>query len=90
VGQVTTIGLDVAKSTFQAHGVDSTGEVYPATAFDAGTGGSILREASTLFGWNRRLCDSHHWARELRKLTTSSISIVASDQIGCIDMLEMR
>ena len=27
MGQVTTIGLDIAKSVFQVHGVDATGEV---------------------------------------------------------------
>ena len=27
MGQVITIGLDIAKSVFQAHGVDAAGEV---------------------------------------------------------------
>ena len=27
MGQVSTIGLDIAKSTFQVHGVDASGEV---------------------------------------------------------------
>src|SRR5688500_2191652 len=27
MGQITTIGLDIAKSIFQVHGVDATGEV---------------------------------------------------------------
>ena len=27
MGQVATIGLDIAKSVFQVHGVDGTGEV---------------------------------------------------------------
>jgi transposase len=27
MGQITTIGLDIAKSIFQVHGVDVTGEV---------------------------------------------------------------
>ena len=27
MGQVMTIGLDLAKSVFQVHGVDATGEV---------------------------------------------------------------
>ncbi|MGO9392114.1 MAG: hypothetical protein ACLP2E_18105, partial [Rhodoblastus sp.] len=31
-GQVITIGLDIAKSVFQVHGVDAAGEVVMKTA----------------------------------------------------------
>jgi len=36
--QVTTIGLDIAKSTFQVHGVDGGGEAFfDAVSHPAGT-----------------------------------------------------
>ena len=35
---VTTIGLDIAKSVFQVHGVDASGEVRDAAAGEASAG----------------------------------------------------
>ena len=55
--RVTTIGLDIAKSTFQVHGLDASGEVILTATFDAGTRGAVFREGGTLLGWNRGLCD---------------------------------
>ena len=40
---VTTIGLDIAKSVFQVHGVDAEGKV-------AGPSPALLQEASALRG----------------------------------------
>jgi len=68
MGEVTTIGLDVAKSVFQIHGVDAAGTVVvrkrisPAKVLEFF---SIL--PSCLVGLEA--CPSgHHWSRELRAL----------------------
>ena len=66
--QVTTIGLDLAKNIFQAHGITDEGEV----AFNR-----PLRRAQVLTFFKRlepcligmEACGtSHHWARELSQL----------------------
>ena len=33
MGEVTTIGLDIAKSVFQVHGIDAEGAVLTESAF---------------------------------------------------------
>jgi len=68
VGELTTIGLDIAKSVFQVHGVDAEGRV-------------VIRQRLTrrrLLPFFTKLprcrvgieacATSHHWARELRGL----------------------
>ncbi len=32
MSEIVTIGLDIAKSVFQVHGVDAAGQVCPASA----------------------------------------------------------
>jgi transposase len=68
MGQVITIGLDLAKSVFQVHGVDAAGEVVFRRK---------LRRAQLLrFFAQQPACrvgmeacaSSHHWARELTAL----------------------
>jgi transposase len=66
--QVTTIGLDIAKSVFQVHGVDRHGKV--------GLRRRLARAKVLAFFANLPCCvvgleacgGAHHWARELRKL----------------------
>lgn len=63
MGQVVTIGLDLAKSVFQVHGVDAAGEVVVrrqirrAQLFFA-------RQPSCLVGMEA-CASAHHWGREL-------------------------
>ena len=66
--EITTIGLDLAKSVFQVHGVDATGQVVIRRS---------LRRAQMLPFFTRlpsclvgiEACGtSHYWARELIKL----------------------
>jgi transposase len=66
--QITTIGFDLAKSVFQIHGIDATGQVVV---------GKLLRRSQMLpFFAKLPSClvgmeacgTSHHWARELIKL----------------------
>jgi transposase len=66
--EISTVGLDLAKSIFQVHAVDATGTVVVRKA---------LRRAQVLpFFAKLRPCvvgmeacgTSHHWARELTGL----------------------
>ena len=66
--QVVTIGLDIAKSVFQVHGVDAEGGVVIRQRL---TRSRILaffaKKAPCLVGMEA--CGSaHHWARELSRL----------------------
>jgi transposase len=65
---ITTIGLDIAKSVFQVHGVDAVGQVvirrqlkrrYVLTFFQ--------KLPSCLIGMEA-CASSHHWSRELQAL----------------------
>src|SRR5450432_2463742 len=65
---ITTIGLDIAKSVFQVHGIDAAGEVIVRR---------LIRRAQLLPFFARQpacvvgieaCASSHHWARELRAL----------------------
>ena len=52
---VTTIGLDIAKSVFQVHGVDAAGRVLIRRQLKRRTVLAICREAATMPGWHRGL-----------------------------------
>ena len=43
--ETVTIGLDIAKSVFQVHGVDAQGDRRRSPAVEAPTGSALLREA---------------------------------------------
>jgi hypothetical protein len=68
VGEVTTIGLDLAKSVFQAHGADARGAVVfrkklrrdQVLAFFAGQPRCLVAMEACAGG--------HYWARELAAL----------------------
>ncbi|MBA3519099.1 MAG: transposase, partial [Rhizobiales bacterium] len=68
MGQVVTIGLDIAKSLFQVHGVDESGTVVIRR--------QVRRAQLLAFFAKQPSCrigieacaTAHHWARELIKL----------------------
>jgi transposase len=68
VGEVTTIGLDIAKSVFQVHGVDADGQVVVRRRL---TRAHVLkffaRLPRCLIGIEA-CATAHHWARELLTL----------------------
>src|ERR1700747_3872394 len=68
MGEVSTIGLDIAKSVFQVHGVDSDGTVVIRKRVSRA---KVLELFSTLPSClvGIEACPSaHHWSRELRAL----------------------
>ena len=52
---VTTIGLDIAKSVFQVHGVDARRQCGRSPPAEAPPGSAVLQEAAILPGWRRGL-----------------------------------
>ena len=68
MGEVSTIGLDLAKNVFQAHGADASGAVLFRK--------KLRRHQVLTFFAAQPLCtvameacgSAHHWAREITKL----------------------
>ena len=67
-GTVATIGLDIAKSTFQVHGVDATGDVVLRRRLTRTRVLPFFEKLAPCLVGMEACASSHHWARELRKL----------------------
>ena len=52
---ITTIGLDIAKSVFQVHGVDAAGQVVIRRQLKRRSVLAFFPEAATMPGWHRGL-----------------------------------
>jgi len=66
--QITTIGIDVAKSVFQVHGVDATGKVVISRQLRRGQLIEFFRKLPPCLVGIEACATAHHWARELMKL----------------------
>ena len=74
MGEVSTIGLDIAKSVFQVHGADVDGAVVIRKRVSRA---KVLEFFSTLPACvvGIEACPSaHHWSRELRAVCTENLS----------------
>ena len=65
---VTTIGLDIAKSVFQVHGVDSAGEVVIRRQLKRGYVLGFFEKLPPCLVGIEACASSHHWSRELKAL----------------------
>jgi transposase len=68
MGEVSTIGLDIAKSVLQVHGVDATGAVVMRKRIGRAKGVGVLWRFVAVPGRARSLPISHYWSRELQAL----------------------
>ncbi len=68
---VTTIGLDIAKSVFQAHGVDATGQVKIRRQFKRRYVLAFFERLPRCLVGIEACASSHHWSRELQALAHS-------------------
>src|ERR1700675_1468137 len=66
--QITTIGLDLAKSIFQVHGVDATGQVIVRRALRRSQMLPFFAKLPPCLVGMEACGTSHHWARELSRL----------------------
>ena len=65
---VTTIGLDIAKSVFQVHGVDATGQVVIRRQLKRRYVLAFFQKLPPCLIGIEACASSHHWSRELQAL----------------------
>lgn len=66
--QVTTIGLDLAKSVFQVHGVDATGQITVRKKLRRAEVLRFFQALPPCLVGMEACATAHHWARELSAL----------------------
>ena len=65
---VTTVGLDIAKSVFQVHGVDATGQVVIRRQLKRRYVRALFEKLPPCLVGIEACASSHHWSRELKAL----------------------
>src|SRR5674476_593973 len=65
---ITTIGLDIAKSVFQVHGVDAAGEVVIRRQLKRRYVLAFFQKLPPCLVGIEACASSHYWSRELRAL----------------------
>jgi len=65
---ITTIGLDIAKSVFQVHGVDAQGQVIIRRQLKRRYVLAFFQKLAPCLVGIEACASSHHWSRELRTL----------------------
>ena len=65
---VTTIGLDIAKSVFQVHGINDEGEVVVRQQLKRSRVLGFFKKCSPCLVGIEACASSHHWSRELQSL----------------------
>ena len=65
---VTTIGLDIAKSVFQVHGVDAAGKVVIRRQLKRRYVLAFFEKLAPCLVGIEACASSHHWSRELQAL----------------------
>src|SRR5438045_5443336 len=65
---ITTIGLDIAKSVFQVHGVDADGQVVVRRQLKRRYVLAFFQKLSRCLVGIEACASSHHWSRELQAL----------------------
>jgi transposase len=65
---ITTIGLDIAKSVFQVHGVDTTGRVVMCRQLKRRHVLRFFQKLPPCLIGIEACASSHHWSRELQAL----------------------
>lgn len=68
MGEAVTIGLDLAKSVFQVHGVDQAGEVVIRRKLARAKVLDFFAKLAPCLVGMEACAASHYWGRELRKL----------------------
>ena len=66
--QISTIGLDIAKSVFQVHGIDETGTVVVVRQLKRRRVLAFFAKLAPCLVGMEACATSHHWAREIAKL----------------------
>ena len=80
---ITTIGLDIAKSVFQVHGVDAEGNVIIRRQLKRRYVLAFFEKVPPCLVGIEACASSHHWSRELKALGHT----VAADAAGLREAL---
>jgi transposase len=73
---ITTIGLDIAKSVFQVHGVDAGGKVIVRRQLKRRYVLTFFQKLSPCLVGIEACASAHHWSRELRCVRGSFASFL--------------
>ena len=65
---ITTIGLDIAKSVFQVHGIDAQGQVVTRRQLKRRYVLAFFQKLAPCLVGIEACASSHHWSRELKAL----------------------
>ena len=65
---ITTLGIDIAKSVFQLHGVDADGAIVLQKKLRRGAVLDVLGKLAPCLIGMEACATSHHWAREIAAL----------------------
>ena len=65
---ITTIGLDIAKSVFQVHGVDGAGQVFIRRQLKRRSVLAFFQKLPPCLVGIEACASAHHWSRELQGL----------------------
>ena len=65
---ITTIGLDIAKSVFQVHGIDAEGQVVVRRQLKRRYVLAFFHKIPSCLVGIEACGSSHHWSRELQAL----------------------
>lgn len=68
MSEVTTIGLDLAKTVFQVHGVDASGRAVMCRQLRRSQVLSFFKKQPACLVGMEACASAHHWAREITKL----------------------
>ena len=68
MGEVSTIGLDIAKNVFQVHGIDEAGAVTVRRQLKRRQVLSFFSKLPACLIGMEACATAHHWAREIEKL----------------------
>ena len=72
---ITTIGLDIAKSVFQVHGVDAGGQVIVRRQLKRRYVLTFFQKLSPCLVGIEACGSAHHWSRELQARAVDAASL---------------
>src|SRR5258707_4107744 len=78
---IATIGLDIAKSVFQVHGVDAAGQVVIRRQLKRRYIRAFFQKVPPCLVGIEACASSHHWSRELQALGHSVRLAEGSDDL---------
>ena len=87
---IKTIGLDIAKSIFQVHGVDADGQVVIRRKLKRRHVLAFFEKLPPCLVGMEACATSHHWSRELQALVAGSLAAKSALRSGAIMQSPIR